>query len=136
MSVTPIALTRRRALAAGFAGAAAFMTLATRAGSRDSEWAARLDQTIDGAVADRKIGATVVKVVRSGNSRAKLPWRAATASRGMLLIVRPDLRSSTSIFWAPAGASDSPATPRASCRGLNVVQIPSVAFARCGFAGD
>ncbi len=40
----------------------------------------------------------------------KLPLRSATPSRGMRLTVRPDARSITSTFWAPAGASDSPAT--------------------------
>ena len=70
MSVTPIPLTRRRVLVTGVTGvvgAAAFMTLATGAGSREAELATRIDQTIDRAVADRKIVGTVVKVVRSGD---------------------------------------------------------------------
>ena len=69
MSV-PVSMPRRRALVAGVtgvAGAAGFMTFATRAGSLEAELVARLDQTIDHAVTDRKIVGTVVKVVRAGH---------------------------------------------------------------------
>src|SRR5207244_9966177 len=50
------------------AGAAALLTLApARARAGDAALAARLDETIDRALADRKIVGTVVTVVRSGD---------------------------------------------------------------------
>jgi CubicO group peptidase (beta-lactamase class C family) len=68
MSVTTTPLSRRRAMTTGLAGAAALMTLApTRARARDAELAGRLDETIDRALADRKIVGTLVTVVRSGD---------------------------------------------------------------------
>jgi CubicO group peptidase (beta-lactamase class C family) len=68
MSVTTAPLSRRRAMTAGLAGAAALMNLApTRARARDAALAARLDETIDRALADRKIVGTLVMVVRSGD---------------------------------------------------------------------
>ena len=68
MSVTTTPLSRRRAMTTGLAGAAALMTLApTRAWARDAELAARLDEAIDRALADRKIVGTLVTVVRSGD---------------------------------------------------------------------
>jgi len=68
MSVTTTPLSRRRAITTGLAGAAAVITLApTRAPAHDAALAARLDETIDRALADRKIVGTVVTVVSSGD---------------------------------------------------------------------
>jgi len=68
MSVITTSLSRRRAIATGLDAAAALMTLVpTRALARDAALAARLDETIDRALADRKIVGTVVTVVRSGD---------------------------------------------------------------------
>ena len=65
MSVTPTPLSRRRAMTAGLAGAAVLMTSAP-ALARDAALAARLDETIDRALAERRIVGTVVTVVRAG----------------------------------------------------------------------
>lgn len=68
MSVTTTPLSRRRAMTTSLGGAAALVTLApTRALARDAALATRLDETIDRALADRKIVGTVVTVVRSGD---------------------------------------------------------------------
>lgn len=68
MSVTTTPLSRRSAMTTGLAGAAALMTLVpTRALARDAALAARLDETIDRAIADRKIVGTVITVLRSGD---------------------------------------------------------------------
>jgi len=68
MSVTTAPLSRRRAITTGLAGAAALMTLApTRTRARDAALAARLDDAIDRALADRRIVGTLVTVVRSGD---------------------------------------------------------------------
>lgn len=67
MSLTTIPLSRRSAMTAGMVGTAALMTLApTRALAADTTLAGRLDDTIDRALADRKVVGTVVTVFRSG----------------------------------------------------------------------
>jgi CubicO group peptidase (beta-lactamase class C family) len=68
MSVTTAPLSRRRAMTTGLAGAAGLLILTpVRARARDAALAARLDETIDSALADRKIVGTVVMVIRSGD---------------------------------------------------------------------
>ena len=89
MSVTTAPLSRRRAITTGLAGAAALMTLApTRALARDAELAARLDDAIDRALADRRIVGTLVTVVRSGD----VAYRRAAghADREAGRAMRPD----------------------------------------------
>src|SRR5947209_1418217 len=65
MSVTPTPLSRRRAMTTGLAGAAVLMTSAPGL-ARDAALAARLDETIDRALAEGRIVGTVVTVVHSG----------------------------------------------------------------------
>jgi len=60
-------LSRRSAMTAGLAGAAALMTSApTHALARDTALADRLDRTIDQALADRRIVGTVITLMRAG----------------------------------------------------------------------
>jgi len=88
MSVTTAPLSRRRAITTGLAGAAALMTLApTRTRARDAALAARLDDAIDRALADRRIVGTLVTVVRSGDVAC---LRAAGHAREAGRAMRPD----------------------------------------------
>jgi len=91
MSVTTAPLSRRRAITTGLAGAAALMTLApTRALARDAELAARLDDAIDRALADRRIVGTLVTVVRSGD--VAYLRAAGYADREAGRAMRPDIQ--------------------------------------------
>ena len=67
MSISTLSLSRRRAMTTGVAGVATLMAMVpTRLMARRVELAARLDETVDRALADRRVVGTVVKVIRAG----------------------------------------------------------------------
>jgi len=88
MPVTSSLLSRRRAMTTGLAAAAVMTAAPIRAQARDTGLAARLDETIDRAIADKAIVGTVVMVVRSG----EVAYRRAAgyADREAGKAMRPD----------------------------------------------
>jgi len=82
-------LSRRSAMTAGLAGAAAFMTLIpTRARADDGALAARLDHVIDRALAESRIVGTVVMALRAGE--VAYQRAAGYADREAGRAMRPD----------------------------------------------
>src|SRR5438270_13987369 len=86
MSAIRTPLSRRSAITAGLAGAAALMTFApTQPPAHDAALAARLHETLDRALAHRKIVGTVVTVPRSRTvaSRRAARYAVREAARTM-----------------------------------------------------